>query len=149
MKRKVYANSHERRQDQAIGFWVFPVVNYVLWANTTWLWERAREAFSGSPDRDLADLVIALLPWAINGLILALALIFRPQMAVGYIAFIGAAVGGGFILRILVVGACFVSLPFWFFQPSGLIVWLGLILWGLIFLGRMVIRWYNEWLSKP
>jgi hypothetical protein len=50
------------------------------------------------------------LPWIVNGIVLALAFLFRPQFGVGYIAFIGIAITVVTVLSVVFVAACFVSI---------------------------------------
>ena len=80
-----------RMDDQIIGFLAFPLVNVPLWI------------ISQRVDS-------SALPWLVNGIVLALAFLFRPQFGVGYIAFIGIAITVVTVLSVLFVAACFVSI---------------------------------------
>ena len=80
----------KRMDDQIIGFLAFPLVNIPLWI------------ISQRVDS-------SALPWLANGIVLALAFLFRPQFGVGYIAFIGVAITVVTVLSVVFVAACFVS----------------------------------------
>jgi len=80
-----------RMDDQIIGFLAFPLVNVPLWIISQRIDSSA-------------------LPWIVNGIVLALAFLFRPQFGVGYIAFIGIAITVVTVLSVLFVAACFVSI---------------------------------------
>ncbi|HLF74925.1 MAG TPA: hypothetical protein VI524_11295 [Anaerolineales bacterium] len=97
MKGKDYTTARERMADQIMGFWAFPLVNVPLW----FVLQRI--------DSQLPTLVSAL-PWVVNGIVLVLAFLFRPQFGVGYVAFIGIALTVVTGLSIVFVAACFVSL---------------------------------------
>jgi len=81
----------KRMDDQIIGFLAFPLVNVPLWIISQRIDSSA-------------------LPWIVNGIVLALAFLFRPQFGVGYIAFIGIAITVVTVLSVLFVAACFVSI---------------------------------------
>ena len=91
----------KRKEAQIMGFWTFPLVNIplgiILWS------------ISQKIDSPLPTLVLAL-PWIVNGIVLALAFLLRPDFAVGYISFIGAAVAVVTALSVVFVAACFVSI---------------------------------------
>ena len=79
--------------DLIIGFCACPIVNFLLWtslqSNDSWA-----------------------LPWIVNGIVLALAFLFRPDFGVGYIAFFGFIVTVVMIVSVCVMAACFVAI--WF-----------------------------------
>lgn len=81
----------KRIDDQIIGFLAFPLVNVPLG-----IISQRMESWA--------------LPWIVNGIVLALAFLFRPQFGVGYIAFIGIAIIVVTVLSIVFVAACFVSI---------------------------------------
>jgi hypothetical protein len=81
----------KRMDDQIIGFLAFPLVNVPLWIISQRIDSSA-------------------LPWIVNGIVLALAFLFRPQFGVGYIAFIGIAITVVTVLSVVFVAACFVSI---------------------------------------
>ncbi len=83
MKRKVYTTDRERKSDQVIGCVAFPIVNVALWL--------AMSRLLAEATTDQARARALLLPWIVNGLVLILAFLFRPQTGVGYIAWIGLA----------------------------------------------------------
>ena len=100
MKRKVYTTRRERRTYQIIGFLAFPLVNVPL-GIILWM-------ISQRIDSQLFTLV-SVLPWLVNGIVLVLAFLLRPEFAIGYIAFIGFAITASTALSVLFVAACFVS----------------------------------------
>ena len=79
MKRQVYTTARERRTDQIVGFIAFPIVNFTLW------YVIDRLLVSAIAPRS----IVLLLPWIVNGAVLGMAFLFRPQMGVGYIAWPG------------------------------------------------------------
>jgi len=90
-----------------------------------------------------------VVPWLVNGIILVLAAVLRPEFAFGYISFIGTAVAVVIALSFVVVAACFVTIPL---APNigdqwaiGLFV--VLILGGLAGLGALAIYVFLSWLS--
>jgi hypothetical protein len=87
----------KRMDDQILGFVAFPLVNIALWI------------FSQRVDSQLPARASAL-PWVINGIVIALALLFRPDFGVGYVAFVGIAVIVVTMLSVVFVAACFVSI---------------------------------------
>jgi len=91
MKRKVYTTTRERKADQIKGFWACPIVNVPLWLISQ-------------------TMATAPLPWLVNGVVLALAFVFRPQFGVGYVAFIAIATAVVTVFGVVFVAACFVSL---------------------------------------
>ena len=109
MKRKVYTTRDERQNDQLIGFFAFPFVNTLLWALTNWLLESTGGNYHGPSQGDPLGLAILSLPWIVNGIILALAFIFRPQIGVGYLGFVVLAIGGGIVLGVVFLVACFIG----------------------------------------
>ncbi len=100
MKRKVYTTRRERMTDQVIGFLAFPLVNVPLWI-IVWV-------ISQMIDSQLMILV-SVLPWLVNGIVLVLAVLLRPEFAIGYIAFVGVALTVVTALSVLFVAACFVT----------------------------------------
>ena len=101
MKREDYTTRRGRMTYHIMGFLAFPLVNVPLGII---LWNISQEIDSQLPTWALA------LPWLVNGIVLALAFILRPDFAVGYIAFIGFAVTVVTALSVLFVAACFVSI---------------------------------------
>jgi hypothetical protein len=107
MKRKVYTTKRERIIDQLIGFLAFPLVNVplgiILWIipQTTIL--------SRTSDPSLLLMLISALPWLVNGIVIVLAFLLRPQLGVGYTAFIAVALTLVAVLGVAFVAACFVT----------------------------------------
>ena len=91
----------KRKEAQIIGFLAFPVMNIPLGIV---LWTIKQRIDSPLPT------VVLALPWLVNGIVLALAFLLRPDFAVGYIAFIGTAVAVVTTLSVVFVAACFVSI---------------------------------------
>jgi hypothetical protein len=97
MKRKIYTTRRERMTDQIIGFLAFPLVNVTLWISLL----RVSEII----DSQLLATPVSALPWLVNGSVVALALLLRPEFGVGYITFIGVAVAVVMALGVMVVAA--------------------------------------------
>jgi hypothetical protein len=100
MKRKVYATKRERMIDRIIGFVAFPLVNVPLWII---LWVISQRIGSQ------LILLVSALPWLVNGIVIVLAFLLRPEFGLGYIAFIGVALTVVAILSVSFVAACFVT----------------------------------------
>lgn len=79
MRRQVYTTARERRADQIVGFIAFPIVNFTLW------YVIDRLLVSAIAPRS----IVLSLPWIVNGAVLGMAFLFRPQVGVGYIAWPG------------------------------------------------------------
>ena len=110
MKRKVYVTARERRADQIKGFLACPIANVLLWVIWPVIYSQALTQVAAT-DRSSFPPVQALsvaLPWLVNGSVLALAFIFRPQFGIGYVAFIAVAITAVTALSFLFVVACFV-----------------------------------------
>ena len=107
MIRKVYTTRRERMIDRIIGFLAFPLVNaplgIILWIipQTTML--------SRSSNPGLLLMFISTLPWLVNGIVIVLAFLLRPQLGIGYIAFIAIALTLVGVLSVVFVAACFVT----------------------------------------
>jgi hypothetical protein len=102
MKRKVYTTRRDRMIDRIIGFVAFPLVNVPL-GIIFWIIP---------PRIDSPSLMlVAVLPWLVNGIVLVLAFLLRPEFGFGYIAFIGGAVAVATAVSIASVAACFVVIP--------------------------------------
>ena len=146
MKRKVYASRRERMIDQIMGFVAFPLVNIPL---GTILWRiSSMDILSRTNDASLLLVLVSALPWIVNGIILVLAFLLRPEFAVGYISFIGAAVAVVIALSTVVVAACFVIIPL---APviGDLVNWvfIFLIAVGLLVLVSFAIELFRGWWS--
>jgi len=139
MKRKDYVTARERMAYQIIGFWTFPLVNVPL-GIILWM-------ISQRIDSQLPTLVLAL-PWLVNGIVLALAFLLRPEFGVGYIAFIGVAVTVVTALSVLFVAACFVSiLSAAVIGPLAIGLFVVLMLGGLYGLAVFAIHVFRSWRS--
>ena len=151
MKRKVYATSHERKADQIKGFWAFPIVNVPLWIISQVIYSQlpmraaTMELSSFVPVRAL----ISALPWLVNGVMLVLAFLFRPQFGVGYIAFIAIAITVVIALSVLFVAACFVSvLSAAVIGNLAIALFTVLMLGGLYYLGVFARSLFQSWQSS-
>jgi len=139
MKRKDYATGRERMTYQVIGFLAFPLVNVPLGII---LWNISQRI-----DSQLPTLVSAL-PWLVNGIVLALAFLLRPDFGVGYIAFIGAAITVVTALSVLFVAACFVSiLSAALIGDLAIGLFVFLMAAGLLGLGVLAIYVFQSWWS--
>ncbi len=112
MKRKVYATSRERKADQIKGFWAFPIVNVPLWIISQMMYSQLPTRVATTDLSSFAPVraLISALPWLVNGIVLVLSFLFRPQFGVGYVAFIAIAITAVTALSVLFVAACFVSI---------------------------------------
>ena len=121
--------------DQIMGFLAFPLVNVPLW-----IISQRMESWA--------------LPWILNGIVLALAFLFRPQFGVGYIAFIGIAIMVVTVLSIVFVAACFVSiLSAAVIGPLAIVLFVFLMsagLYGLaIIVGYLIKIWQSSSKNNP
>jgi hypothetical protein len=142
MKRKVYATRRERKIDQIIGFLAFPVVNVPL-GIIIWTITHIQRI------DPLLQLLVSAVPWLVNGIILVLGALLRPELAVGYTSFIGAMVAVAIALSVVVVAACFVIIPL---APliGDLANWIfiALIVAGLFGLVLLAIELFISWWSS-
>jgi hypothetical protein len=97
---KNYESDKERKRDQQKGFLTCSSLNMILGGIGKLL---IQPPLSTHP-------LVLLLPWLANLGIVFLALIFRPQFAVGYFAFIATVLIAGVILGILFIPACLAAL---------------------------------------
>lgn len=142
MMRKVYATKRERMIDQTLGFLAFPLVNVALGITlwiisqmiSSWWWFELSSA----------------LPWLVNGVIIFLALLWRPEFAIGYITFIGAAVTVVTLLGVLFLAACFVTIfsAIVIGDQQAKALFVILMLGGLVGLGVLAICGFLYWLSS-
>ncbi|RME51545.1 MAG: hypothetical protein D6796_00600 [Caldilineae bacterium] len=102
MKRKVYHTALEQRQDQYIGAIAFVVVNVVVVPLVLAIGTHSSASFAATRQ---------YWPWIINAFILGLALLFRPHLALGYVAAIVLLIGAALTLGTIVMTACFIALP--------------------------------------
>jgi hypothetical protein len=103
MKRKVYTTQRERMIDRILGLFAFPLLNIPLGIMIWMIPQRI--------DSPLLAILILALPWVVNGIVLVLAFLLRPEFAIGYIVFIGAAVALATGVGVVFLAACFVIIP--------------------------------------
>lgn len=152
LKRKVYTSARERKIDQLIGGGVFILVNIIVWLVILLLTGLPRTGPFTPPTGERATLIL-LLPWIVNGAVFALALIFRPQLAIGYIALPGLLLFAGIWLGVLFFGACLIGVvaafPFGNYGgPVLFIVFPGLLIAGAIWSLIKGISWADKWWSS-
>ncbi len=158
MRRKVYADSYERKRDQRIGAIAFVVVNVIVYLVYQWL---AGPTYEGSSRIIHANppLAALLLPWVVNGAVLAWAFLFRPQLGVGYITSFGAILVACMGLLAIFVASCVVLFPLAALimpavgnnsSATGLLLslaWIVLLvggsIWFLIFGFNIVSKWWR------
>jgi len=141
MKRKVYESEYDRRSDRRIGAVAFVVVNGLVWLLYQWLSQRAAAnlQLSALPYSRL-PIAIQLIPWVANGIVLALTLIFRPEIAIGYLGIFGGILLLGGMLAAVTVISCIVSIPVMFISPQlGLVIWIILLVVGVAFFGFKLV----------
>ena len=142
MKRKVYATPRERKTDQFMGFWAFPIVNVPLWLIYQMLYSRlpAEVAATGAASLGQVRILVTALPWLVNGIVLVLAFVFRPQLGVGYVTSAAIALIVVIALGALFLAACFLSLG-----TTAAVSWAITQVNGLV--GRPTAA--NEWGASP
>ena len=101
MNRKKYQSKKEERIDQLLGLGIF----FMLLLFTAFVIYMTSKVPAYDNLRDTR-----ILPWLINGVFLILAFIFRPQMAVGYLAGFCLIVGGLIILAGAFLASCVVAI---------------------------------------
>jgi hypothetical protein len=141
MKLKVYDSEYDRRSDRIIGIIAFPIVNGALWLLQSWLLGPGVSGRYLSVPASLA-LVTAIeaFPWVVNGVLLLLALIYRPEIAIGYLGFLGGILLLGGALAAIVVVSCVVSIPVILISPQlGTVVWVSLMVVGALFFGIKLV----------
>lgn len=140
MKRKVYATRRGRMRDQILGFLAFPLLNIPLGIMLGALKQRIDPSWL---------MLIAALPWLVNGSLLVLAFLLRPAFAIGYIAFIGSAVAAVIALSVVVVAACFVTIPLLLVVGDfGNWVFILLVAVGLFGLAVWTVDLFTNWWSS-
>ena len=155
MKRKVYTTRRERMIDQIIGFFAFPLVNVPL-GIILWIVPRTN-ILSRTSNPVLLVVLISALPWLVNGVVIVLGFLLRPQFGVGYMAFIAVALTVVAVLSIAFVAACFVTfVAAGSFRDMGdqAIISLFVVLMaagtaaGLLGLGLIAIYVFRSWRSS-
>ena len=140
MKRKVYNTRRERMTDQVIGFLAFPLLNVPLGIIFSMISQR---------NDSQSLMLVSALPWLINALVLVLAALLRPELAMGYIGFIAIALTATSALSVLFVAACFVtfiSVPI--LGELANLLFVLLMLGGLYGLTVFAIRVFRDWWSS-
>ncbi len=153
MKRKVYATVREQKTDQLVGLIAFPLINILLWGTGY--------GYVGLAPQGTDDSLLGLLlvPWIVNSGFVILAFIFRPHIGVGYLASFWIIIVGVMVLGVLFLAACFTA----FIAAAGFtgftvtnsevsvwiffLLFLALLLGGLFFIGRWVVKAFNTWWS--
>jgi hypothetical protein len=147
MKRKVYETFAEQKIDQRIGFIAFPIVNAAVWL-AAWLLRGWVDSSSVDPTvrHPNLQLTITLLPWAVNGLLLIWALIFRPHIAGGYLVFLGGLLVVGALLALIGVVSFFLSIPLTALTgPLGILVFIVLAIAGIIWFMLKIFPVFKRW----
>lgn len=96
--------SQPDRRDFLIGFFGAFLVNALLAG--TFLLSRLWVSSLWTPTPDWVLSAISLVPWVINGVLLALALIFRRAIAIGIVSLIGFIVAWGVLSFMLFAVSC-------------------------------------------
>ena len=138
MRRKVYTTDRERKGDQAIGFVAFPIVNVALWIVTNRMLTHAVTTFPRL-SYGQAQTGILLIPWLVNGLVIVLAFLFRPEIGKGYVVWIGMIFCLYIAPSTVFIAACFTAAA----VASALS--LGPVIFGVIFLGLIVGAIWLGW----
>jgi hypothetical protein len=102
-------------------------------------------------------ILVSVLSWLVNGIVIVLAFLLRPQFGVGYMAFLAVALAVVAILSVSFVAACFVTLVaaasfrdmgdqaiislFVFLMGAGIAI-------GLLGLGLAAIYVFRSWRSS-
>jgi hypothetical protein len=147
MKPKVYESFAQQKIDQRIGFVAFPIVNIVVWL-LAWLLSSWVDSITIEPTvrHPNLRLVIALLPWVVNGLLLIWALFFRRYIASGYLVCLGGLLVVGAILGLIGVVAFFLAIPLSaLVGPIGDLFFIVLALGGGIWFILKVIPILRNW----
>ena len=151
MKRKVYATSRERKADQIKGFWSFPIVNVPLWIISQMIYSQLPTQAATTDVSSFAQVraLVTALPWLVNGIVLGLAFLFRPQFGVGYLTFIAIAITMVTALSVIFVAACFVSiLSAAVIGQLAVGLFAVLMLGGLYYLGLFARSLFRSWQSS-
>lgn len=138
MKRKTYTTVHEKRSAQTVGLVSFLLVNAALLI-AIYFWSLYA--------------LVGILPWIVNGGFIIFALIFRPQIGIGYIAGFGMIIIGTMAFGVIFVAACFTAVmiakPFNFLLdglgPLLMYILLPVFFFGgVYFVGRQAVNIYKK-----
>lgn len=147
MRPRVYDSYAEQKVDERIGFILFPIVNLVAWVAAGLMRGQISRFDLTAGAANMRTLVVVL-PWLVNGLVLAWALIFRWHIGTGYLislAWLGATgLGMGLLLE----------LAYLFFSPLlalfgliglavTLLVLLAILIWYLVKMIGVLRRWWR------
>lgn len=156
MKRKVYETDRRKKSDQRLGCIAFPLVNAVLWL--------LGMIISESTQKINAETMALILAWIVNGLVLVLAFIFRPDIGVGYIVSVALTMCATMVMGVLFLASCVAGLAVALSLEGatgattgvplghvlGYLAGFGLFFGGLYLLYRWVNPIYrNWWASAP
>lgn len=139
----------ERKRNQRQGFFACLGINVIL----LFIWSLSSRTGS-PPEVTNTEIFLLALPWIVNIGVLVLALVFRPQFAVGYLAFFATIIIGGSMVGIVFVTACFASVVAMFvLSPLGevgsyvgfLVVLPAVFLGGFYWLWKTFLPQIEEW----
>jgi len=148
--RKVYVSEREFRRDRRLGVIAFVLVNLFAWLAFTWLSTPGNLLPALDPRWPRWYVWVELIPWLANGLVLLLAFVFRPQIAIGFLACITGLLLLGVGLFTVLVASCIVSIPvIMLLPPLGVIVFFVLAVVGTIWLLPKLYAGFQEWWRKP
>ena len=141
MKRKVYSSNRERKRDWRAGFIAFPGVNVAVWGIAAML-------SSQVPAMSQLLNVLLVLPWVVNGAVLIWALIFRPYVAVGYMACLAAILVGVLAISALFVSSCVLGFAIGaVVGPLALLLAIAIFIFGVVQLGNWADSIFKGWWS--
>jgi hypothetical protein len=167
MRRQHYPTIRARNIDQLKGAGLAFLVNIGLLIGLALVRNALAPAINGStPPAVSPDLVLNLIPWLVNGALLAVLFLLRPAMGVGYITSFMLTIGVAIGLGVVFFGSCVAGMTAGFalgliFMPIGrdlggiisggvfVIIWIGVFLAGLYALGRMLKSMYDDWWREP
>jgi hypothetical protein len=97
----------DKRTDQIIGFWSFPVLNLII----LFLTPAGREFIlallvAGALAGGVTTSSLGALPWIANAVFVSWALLFRPQVAVGYLVSLAGLIAGSLLYTISCLATC-------------------------------------------
>jgi len=147
MRPREYDSYADQKFDERIGFIMFPIVNLVVWTAAALLRGQISR-FDLTPGAANMRTLVVVLPWIVNALLLAWALIFRWHIGVGYlISLAWLGITGLGLGLIMVVAYFFFSPLLALFGTIGLGVTLLLLLaiwiWYLVKMVGVLRRWWR------
>lgn len=150
MRRKVYDSLSERYADRRRAIPVFIVVNLAVLVAYLYLREQFKQATPG--DRLFYQRTIEIIPWLANILPLLGGFLWRPEVAVGYLACFGIILIGIIGATVLFFASCVLGGGIGaLFGPPGVVIgialFIGLFLgglgWGLVQLVQLASEWWG------